>query len=253
MKNIKEWPIQGVNKLLNYFYDFFDNKDFQQKVMELRNKYKIPLNGFPINKNIGKDFQISSLFYRPKENDFLKDKNNFKNFNLELKNILSKFELNNLTFKSAFRFYIFHNELPDKSNLNFLVFKNVCNLIDVKEQLAEFEGADPYQILDILGNEASKYPISIKLSPYATNRDILDYVKKMYPIIKNLQNKYKIPESKVGRIKKKDPYIKKRNDLIYRNMGKPRKLIRSMIKGSFEEIDETYISKIISNEKKRRK
>lgn len=99
------------------------------------------------------------------------------------------------------------------------------------------------------------YPVVLRISPYASKRDILDYVKKMYKhSIAPRQEKYRRDDIKLGKIKQKNPEIQKRNHFIYENRDKPRKEIASLVAERFDEyLDVGHISKIISLEKKKRK
>ena len=100
------------------------------------------------------------------------------------------------------------------------------------------------------------FPVDIRISPYASERDILDYIKKMYSFfIKPIQERYK-EKTNLGKVKNKKEIIQLRNDLIYKNRHLKLKEIMALIGEEFGNsaiIDCGYIGKIISLEKKKRK
>jgi len=108
-----------------------------------------------------------------------------------------------------------------------------------------------------ISNIEIAYPVAIAITPYASKREIIDFVEKGYKtMIEPLQKKYGFSASKMGKIKKRKKHIQDRNDFIYENRRLPRRKIMEMVTDKFpklDPIDYAYVSKIISNEKKRRK
>lgn len=99
------------------------------------------------------------------------------------------------------------------------------------------------------------FPIFIKISPYASQRDIIDFIKKNYRYtIKPIQKTYADSKCKIGKFKTKRTKIQKRNEFIFENCELPLKKIAKLLPlNGFEILDEGHISKIISLESKRRK
>jgi len=101
-----------------------------------------------------------------------------------------------------------------------------------------------------------KYPISIRVSPYASQNEIVDYIKKRWEFIKELQDFYRKSNVKIGRVKKKNPKVQERNDFIYQNRKLPLKKISKLVSDQEkwgDGPDIGHIGKIISLEKKKRK
>ncbi len=59
------------------------------------------------------------------------------------------------------------------------------------------------------------FPLSLRISPYASQRDLIDYIKRMYEReIKPIQKKYLDEKIKIGKFRSKKDSIKKRNEFI---------------------------------------
>lgn len=127
---------------------------------------------------------------------------------------------------------------------------DLCLLVDLQEEAEEPFG------MDIQEADNTFFPLAIRISPYATQRDILDFVKKKAPMIKHEQERY-IKTNKgvrIGHVKKKKERIQLRNELIYQNRNLPRKEIMRKVSDEFNEIlDYGHIGKIISLMEKKRK
>lgn len=98
------------------------------------------------------------------------------------------------------------------------------------------------------------HPVIIRLSPYASQREVIDYIKKSYAeLIEPIQERYRDEEIMLGRVKKKKKSIQDRNDYIYENKDLPRKEIAHLVYEVYGEIlDEGHVGKIISLEKQKR-
>lgn len=99
------------------------------------------------------------------------------------------------------------------------------------------------------------FPVMLAISPFASQRDIVEYVKKFHadhilPIQKRSLAKY---ENTPMRNRSKDSSTRDRNDFIYENRELPRKEIATSVAKKFKEyLDVGHIGKIISEEKKKR-
>ncbi len=91
------------------------------------------------------------------------------------------------------------------------------------------------------------------LSPYASLRDILDWVKKNYHDIKFFQDKYKNKNVKINKYRIRREKLEKRNDYIYKNRSKKLSDLEVGLDRLGYDMDQGSISKIISLETKRRK
>lgn len=230
---------KGHQKLLNYFREVRDTKDFQDFINTARSKYKIPEKGF-LTKGDIISFPPSKWFYYNNEKV---QRELFK----KIRNLCKKFYIHYLDGSELIEGYLFynlteHSVYPDTYNM--------CIFADLVEQKK-----DPFleetQIDDNLF-----FPIAIRISPYASQRDIIDYIRRAYKnIIVPNQDKYKIPGVNIGKYKKRKSSIVERNKFIYENQNLPLKEISRLVEerfGSEHSLDYGYIGKIISLEKRKR-
>lgn len=228
---------QGNQKMRNYVTEIFSSGSFQEITKTIRNKYSIPEKGFKINED--------NYTLPPKNWNQKKDIQLEKEFDKEIKEISKKYNIHFLDGMHIFEKYIFYNSTEYVDDNNGLGMCMIDDVILRKEEpwMKEIEEQD-----DLL------YPVSIRVSPYASLRDILDYIQRIYKYdISHIQNKYKRDNIRLGKVRKKNDFIRKRNDFIYKNKSLPRKEIMKLLGAEFgvdKIIDVGLIGKIISEEKK---
>ncbi len=216
----------GKGKLLNYFKDILKSERFQEDVRELRVKHKIPERGFPyVEENEGM-FDTDSVFYN------------------DINDLAGFYKLYDRAWYSLFKHYVVFNS-SDLRELPYFSFDfDLCSLEAIE---GDREG---------LTMKDLEFPISIRISPYASLRDIADYIKKNSKMIEDKLKAYRANYIKIGRVKKKKTAIQERNDFIYEHRHLKRREIMSLLGDKFGKgqiIDYGYIGKIISLEKKKRK
>lgn len=113
-----------------------------------------------------------------------------------------------------------------------------------------------FNLLQLFDNENSSpfFPIEILVSPYASLRDIIDFVTRNYKAIKKRQNKYVNPNVRIGKYK----YRNRDNLLIYDYIYNNRKLsLLDLSNNVNTKFNKNYgyedIAKMLSIERKRRK
>lgn len=225
------YSTQGYKKLWNYYLSVVKSDYFQNKILELRKLCGIPKEG-----GICKiDIQIP-----------LKD---YKKAKKEIDNLCKKYELHSLDWWELIEEYMFSNLIPtEPPQLPFTNSYNLCLLADLAEERAEPFNKDTTKADDKI------YPIAIRISPYASKRDIVDYVNKMFPLIKRWQKTYTDPKIKIGKVKRKKPAIQERNGFIYENRGLSINETKKLVEEKFgESLDYEYIGKIRSDEMRKRK
>lgn len=208
---------QGFKKLWNYFLHIIETKDFQDDVRLIREKFNID----PKNK-------------KPKEMGVKYTKLFFNSMN----DLAFKYGLDPATWWTSLAPYISYNEIIEPQDTD------MCFLSDnINEPCWTKESIDTY-------------PVIIRISPYASRRDIEDYINRFYPFISATQKQYQHENFKIGKFKNKKDSIKERNNFIYEHRDLPRKEIMKLVVDKFgtsEIIEYGYIGKIISMEKKKRK
>lgn len=237
---------QSQRKAIEYFYEVSNKKDFIETISDIRTKY------LPVDLQFNEETEdvVESFKFLPLEEEasiFLGE-DQVKEIEKEIEDrILKKYGLNN-KFAHAIWYYIFHDFDPDVY-LDEGVNAGLCKVEDLNEK-KKYEPSE----VDI-ENELATYPLAIKISPYASKRDILDFVskvfkEKIYPI----QTKYKSDKIKLGKTKAKNQKVASRNRLIWTLQKMPRKDIAKIVKEKTGEIlDVGMVGKIISLENQKRK
>lgn len=213
---------KGYKRLYNYFLDISKTKPFSDQIRRLRKKYDIPKDGFSKTDHTG------FVEWSDKHNQTYS-----KPLFQEVYEICEKFFLPKEWWKAVME-AVFHNS-EDPNDLGFGTTSGLC-------------------VIDDLGTESKDYPVAIRINPYASERDILEFVKLTYQHeIKPKLKKYRNKASLVDKVKTKNPEIQGRNDFIYKNRHLPLKEIRSMLGKKKIFLDDGHISKVISLERKKRK
>ena len=231
------YKTRGFKELWRNIGDLVRKEEIQKRIKILRKKFKIPILGFTIKE--------SPWNHPPKDWHYYQDRT-YMLFRVrdDIIEICKECSLLPNDWMDVFEKYLFYNKLllhmrPNAHNLCF-----VCDSITKT---------------DSVGHQANEtdlgmYPISLQISPYASKRNIQDYINKIYTTeIKPLQDKYKKPDVKIGKTRKRDSKIRQINDFIYENQDwEPKRLI-THIKEKFNKILlQSEISKAISIENKTR-
>ncbi len=228
---------QGYRKLLNSFEDFTKKEEFQEFILGLREKYKIPPNGFLIKGSTWttppKEWisEIWSVEHR------------------EVQTVIKEFcenqQIPSKDWKFVIEQYLFFNKIFLSQEPNS---HNLCYVTDISTKK------------DSLGQDLTKdlilaYPVGLLISPYASKRDILDYIEHIFTTeIKPLQEKYENEDSFIGKSRQKMTLTKKRANLVWENQDKPLKEIAELIKTVLgTDIDVGAVGKLLSLERKKRK
>jgi hypothetical protein len=221
----------GNKKVWNYFLDLLRDKRFQGSISSIR-KYTLNKNGEPKNK---------------------------EKFRKVIKNLCRNFGLDEMFWADELEVYVLKNQLP-KENLS-----TPCIIFD-RIEMGEDEYPDgeyeddyddwskPKEPVE-LEPWSYSHPVIIRVSPYASQREIIDYIKKTYSRrIKSIQERYQNEDVYLGKVKKKKKGVQERNDFIYQNRHLPSREIMKLLYDKYEgiDIDYGYIGKIISMEKKKR-
>lgn len=233
---------KGVQKMWNYFLEITKTDYFRNFIKEIRKKYNIPLNGF-------KD----ECHYIPPKSLSFGQKQEIENEIIT--KICEKYKLHYFDYYEIIEVYIYYNTLHLLGELGSCGLFRVSDIIEEKEE--------PFSELFQRSDDMA-YPIAVRISPYASQRDLIDFIKNRIiwkKEIQFLQNKYKDKNIKIGKIKTKNKEIQRRNDFIYKHRHSPRKEILYLLieiakrkkNKILWELDQAEISKVISLENKKRK
>ena len=248
-------------KIKNYFYSIVKNENFIQEIKRLREKYCIPLAGFKHSQpslesskdpspsyqlvhNRGIYIDIEGFVIPPKSYDYLK----YRKLREEIYLLCKELNLYPLDFEDIIALFIFYDYIT------FPLFNNAYNLCRTQNLKSHNEDGD------LIGSEADKdedefYPIALRISPYASLRDIIEYIKAMYkPTIKPMLDYYKKEDVKLGKIRLRKK--QERNDYIWKNRNLPAEKLADLVNKKFYPKGNGLFyfdtNRIISLEKKRR-
>lgn len=216
---------QNSKKIWAYYLALIKSEEFQKKIFKIRKDCKIPVEGLT-SKNVLPDNINRNLI--------------FKSTII----ICREYNLFPGDWWASIENYIEFNEIDMPSSNS----GELCTVWDFVE--------DPEDSWDkeTLKDFNNFYPLAIRISPYATQRDILDYIKKNFPYIYSSQNYYKTKSNKITKFRIRNSAIQKRNDYIFNNKMYPLKTIARLLSENLGiDMDEGAISKIISLETIRRK
>lgn len=240
---------QAVQKMMNYLNEFIISDYFQGEIKKIRKDLSIPENGYPIEPKDEDAIKTLDIFYLP--TGFTMER--LKNCRVALREILKKFPTSELTVSYGFFVYLVYNTFRQEIFTEGLSLNNLCRLVDMREIVMEREGV-PEVLEETLQYMTEKHPIALYIRPETTQRDIVEYVEKIWDYIEIYKNKYANKESRVGKTRKKNEKIKERNTFIYQNRELPRKEIMGLVAEKFGDyMDYGHIGKVISIEKKKRK
>ncbi len=238
---------KGQEKLFNYYVEISKTDYFQNTILDLRKRYKIPERGFKLPDTS----DLLSIFKEPEDwkSQFNKTKDSatkqYSELLGELKQLCKKYNLHYADWVYILNAYLFYDVLINFISPNMF---NMCQISDLAKEKKE-----PPALDNIISNDQF-YPIALRISPYATKRDILDYVNKRFSLIKKYQEPYIKTDVKIGKIKKKKKKIQERNDFIYENKNLSINETKKLVEEKFgESLDYEYIGKIRSDEMQKRK
>jgi hypothetical protein len=226
-------------KVWKYLKGLCEDPDFLQKIRRVRKKYNLPPNG------ITEVVQVKPKVIK------LPEHLSGSNFQNEIDKFTKELGLSSY-WSEAIQYHVAYNQWFD-----FWSFGGLVQVDDLNTYINgpfRYDG-DEEGDLDYVKMILEEHPIAITISPYASLRDILDFLKKTYKTdIEPLQNKYKKTEIKLGKMRKRNASVYARNQFIYENKHLASKKLMALVSDEFGEVlDYTYISKIISDEEKKRK
>lgn len=256
---------QGRAKLWNYFIEITRSRPFKDKIKAIQEKIKHPKRDFEWEKDDIKETLniILKTNKKPSKKELeqiskqIREDEDTVHKILwgEIREICKTYYLHPLYWGFIIKEIIKGKEPEPETDFGF----DLCLFLDQREENEEYELEKAEgSASDTPQNDDWAFPLAIRISPYASENDIVDFVKKIYAhSIKPAQESYLDENIKIGKIKKKK--VQERNDFIFeihRDGDKftPYREMQSMIREKFgETLDLSYIAKIIATERKKRK
>ncbi len=204
--------IKGTKQIKNDLAKYTDSVDFQSKIGELRKKYWIPKNGVEPKIDLAGKQRVA--IFNPREWSDYKNKKVCKELAADLKGFIT-FPMKGPEWDIVFNTYLFFNHIPQDFIEEHMLTYNLCKISDFKAELEEY---DLSHLINPVKNEkekAKKYPIVVRISPYASRNVIVDFIDNNLDLIDSLQEKYKDPKATLGKTRHRP--AKKKHDFIYKN------------------------------------
>lgn len=242
---------KSISKIMAYFRHVVNSDDFQKDILDSRKRFAIPEDGLEIEipnfdyswAHIGQE-QMHALSMVP---DGLAE-----SLWESARGICKKYGFHHeMMWGLIVENYIIFNKLPKIDSLHTHSVFDMCEIEDTLRIEREID--DPKYPREF-SDKNQQFPISLRISAYASKRDILKFIEREYREVEKIQVGYMLPAIKLGEIRPKRNHD--RDEYIYEMSRKkmPYKKIASLVFDNFSEIvDEGNIGKIISIEKKRRK
>lgn len=216
---------KGLKKLINTFMGVLYEPKFQKLIKQIRVKHQIKLSeetSHPI-----------CLCNASKE------------FHNDLRDFLEKTGFRGAEWEECLYGYIQFNKIENSWFDNYGFENDVCAIYDTREEEV-FDKIYSKKELD------KCFPITLRISPYASINDIYSYLKRFRHYLEETQKKHKKNDIKIGKFRKSK--TRAINYFILENSSLPRKEISQLVKARFNyKVDEIYARNIIAREKKKRK
>jgi len=258
------------NRFYNYILDSVETDFFQEEISRLRNKFGIPSDGY---KQTDKLWICPPKEWCKKQGKHIQDKH--RELQMELWELASYYEIKKPISPHPFEDYIFYNELNPKDENEdwdslwslfcatdkYALEKNFSKITaDAKEPKEKDVQARYNRRLKQMIREypLAQYPVAILVHPYASEREIVQYIKTEFKnTIEPLQKKFQRDDTSLSRIKSlrvKDPKIQLRDNFIYKHRKQKSSAIKERLKNELGILlGSEEISAIKSREIKRRK
>lgn len=222
---------QGYKKYLKYLREFFVQESYIEFRDRIRVKHGIPSTGY-----------ISDV-----PGDKMKTLEKDKELIKEIDTLIETYRLDIYDGCDLILSNILSN-MTEPTLINTRGHTS-CIVVDLAN-----ETKDPFS--EKLQNQEDRlYPIAIRINPYATKRDVLDFVEKLFPTqIAHMQEEYRTDATNFNKNKTKLKNTQVIYDFIYKHKDHSYKELQQMVNAEFGRIfDHGEIGKIISSETKRRK
>lgn len=203
----------GNQKMWNYLLDVIERESVQKKIRSIRTENDIPLAGFK---------SPELLYDLPEEWLETHTRKQQETVKSEVKQICEQYGFHYAEWSNIFLSLIFYDRIFTQQQSNAY---NLCRVEDSKN----------IEIgTDLAWSDAYAFPVMLRISPYASQRDIVDYVKKTYKVsIKSLQRKYQKTHVNIARLRTRDTQKKLVARFIYEHRELSHKNIRTSWKKSY--------------------
>ncbi len=238
-RQAKSLKAAAQKKMRSYIFSLSTNDDFLNSIAQIREMFSLPQNGFV------KDVEDELAFIRalPAHRD---GRGNETDIQKEVYELALRFHLTVPWLGSVMKYVLYDDFFPAR----------IESLVQIVGTDALVEEQERRQDNNALHNIADAFPVGIFVSPYASQRDIVDYVKERYSQeIEPLLVKHREKDSLIGRVRARSESIAVRDAFICKHKDLPASKLAHLVYEKYggKLLDYTYISKIIAKKCKQEK
>jgi hypothetical protein len=242
-------------KMTNYALKLFnDNLVFKKEVSKIRHEHNIPKTGLTKNfiTTIGKRSRKEITTEEP-YTERVKD---IKSFEQKISKLADEHNLPSPDWRHILIDFVIYNQVSISASNSSRLF-SMTKVVDVNYFLNGYgDSKDDKDSGELAIRQLARYcPVALFLNPYLSERDILDSVRNLYKVsIEPALKKYKKEEAKNGKVRTKNERVERRNNFIYKNRLLSKIELIKLVRKEFDErLDQSYLNKIIREEKAKRK
>lgn len=223
----------GSKKLLQHIDLLLKRTDFIEVIKKLRTKWDIPLLGYKLRSELP-----------PTEWTAEHNEEEYSELSNEIEALCSRCALHASDWRDYFLFYLFYNDFDEQLLSESL--QGLCVILD-----ANVPRMDGYGF-DISEFDNAIYPISIRISPYASMEQVIRFLIDMNEIsFEPLRKKYINPNFALGT--ERPSRRSERDTFLFENRELPKKELMRLSREQFNSVlDHNDISRIIRKEERQR-
>lgn len=254
IKNVARKKNKVYSRTGAYFRHVLNLEFVQKEIIKIRKKLDIPVDG--IIDNLPADVNSPSLYHNI--NLLMGYKNGEKLWSLSEK-VLLKYGLGeDIRWVGLMVEYVAFNIKPNFSSDEFYSNQDLISIQNICADELSDDDFREYFDKEVMNGRLlydKKFPVALRISAYASKRDILEYIAKNFKKIETLLNRYKDKRSKLGKV-----VFKKnadRDEFIFEKYKEGRSFdeIQALVLMNWQDnsVDIGEIRKIVSVENIRRK
>ena len=221
-----------VEQIVDAFYDLVSNLDFQEKIQKYRKQLNIPSNGFPLK--FRDNVHLIELFYEPSQwKERFPRGSGWALIDKVMEFLVQKLGQDSIGLRDILRIYFFHNDI----NIDILYeLAERQNVVSVEDNIKELEyyGHNPVVLKKYYEDKYKNYPVSIRVSPYASKEQLFSFIKNNLTAIKKIQGKYRISNIKLGKLRIRKNQANDINLFIAENYNEGNWILYEEIKKKFK-------------------
>ena len=242
--NAKKTLDKGRKKMMYYVKFQIAEKSFGPDILRLRPKYKIPINGYDEKTIKVWEPSFTSLTSLPKEWFYFGNIQKLRDLLSEIRKIKNKFLLERDFWDIFLLEYTFFNTFDSSTGS-----ENLCVLTTPKSESEFFSYLQSIKNEDYLKMHEKKmdewFPISIRVSPYASINDIKSFITTNSESIERAQNDYKKFGVKIGKVRGRNTYARDKFILEHKHLHRA-EISKLLLEKLGHKVDAITIRSIIS-------